>query len=296
MKAKGSVFSPIIAGCMNWGDWGVNLTVNQVCRLIDGCLDIGVSTFDHADIYGHYTTESLFGNAIQKKTSLRDKIKLVTKCGIKLVTPNRPTNKIISYDTSKEYILSSVEQSLQNLKTEYIDLLLIHRPSPLMNPQEIAEAFTKLKDSGKVLSFGVSNFTTTQFEMLDSFIDLITNQVEVSPLCLSPFVDGVLDQCMLKKIKPMAYSVMAGGKLFSNHLDDRGTRVNKVLRELSEKYNATLGQILISWIIKHPSGIIPIVGSTKIDRIRLAVDALKITITDEEWFMIWEASEGKPVP
>ncbi len=281
---------------MNWGEWGVDLSVDQVCRLIEDCLDIGVSTFDHADIYGHYTTESLFGNAIQKKTSLRGKMKLITKCGIKLVTPNRPSNKIISYDTSKEYIISSVEKSLQNLKTEYIDLLLIHRPSPLMNPQEIAEAFTELKDSGKVLSFGVSNFTITQFEVLNSFIDLITNQVEVSPLCLNPFVDGVLGQCILKKIKPMAYSVMAGGKLFSNDLDDREVRVKKVLTGLSEKYKARPDQILISWIIKHPSGIIPIVGSTKIDRIRLAVDALKITITDEEWFMIWEASEGKPVP
>ncbi|WP_103865145.1 aldo/keto reductase family oxidoreductase [Aquimarina sp. I32.4] len=296
MKAQGSIFSPIIAGCMNWGEWGVDLSVDQVCRLIEDCLDIGVSTFDHADIYGHYTTESLFGNAIQKKTSLRGKMKLITKCGIKLVTPNRPSNKIISYDTSKEYIISSVEKSLQNLKTEYIDLLLIHRPSPLMNPQEIAEAFTELKDSGKVLSFGVSNFTITQFEVLNSFIDLITNQVEVSPLCLNPFVDGVLGQCILKKIKPMAYSVMAGGKLFSNDLDDREVRVKKVLTGLSEKYKARPDQILISWIIKHPSGIIPIVGSTKIDRIRLAVDALKITITDEEWFMIWEASEGKPVP
>ncbi|WP_074406800.1 MULTISPECIES: aldo/keto reductase [Aquimarina] len=290
-----AICSRIIAGCMNWGEWGANLTVNQAQELIEDCLAINVTTFDHADIYGYYTTEILFGNALKKRPSLREKMQLVTKCGIKLVTPNRPDTTIKSYNTSKEYIISSAEQSLQNLNTDYIDLFLIHRPSPLMNPEEIAEAFTQLKNDGKVLHFGVSNFTIHQFEMLHKFIPLVANQIEVSSLHLDPFVDGTLDQCITKHIMPMGYSTLAGGKFFAKHPKDRVIRINKVVNALAEKYNVTPDQILTSWIIKHPSGILPIIGSTKINRIKSAIDALAINITDEEWFMVWEASTGKEV-
>ncbi|PKV50711.1 putative oxidoreductase [Aquimarina sp. MAR_2010_214] len=295
VSCQNSICSRIVAGCMNWGEWGASLTIGQTQKLIENCLAIDVTTFDHADIYGHYTTETLFGNALKKQPSLREKMQLVTKCGIKLVTPNRPDTIIKSYNTSKDYIVSSVEQSLQNLNTDYIDLFLIHRPSPLMNPKEIAEAFTKLKNDGKVLHFGVSNFTKQQFEMLHKFIPLVTNQIEVSPLHLDPFIDGTLDQCIADGIKPMGYSTLAGGKFFGKQLEDRVIRINKVVAMLSEKYNVMPDQILISWIIKHPSGILPIIGSTKISRIKSAVDALSIKITDEEWFMIWEASTGKEV-
>ncbi len=296
LSNQGPVFSRIVAGCMNWGTWGANLEVNQVQQLIEDCLVIGVTTFDHADIYGHYTTEALFGEVIKKESSLRDKLQIVTKCGIKLVTPNRPDYQIKSYNTSKEYIINSVERSLKNLGTEFIDLFLIHRPSPLMNPYEIAEAFTKLKDSGKVLHFGVSNFTKDQFMMLDSFVPLITNQIEISPLHLHPFLDGTLDQCITKKIKPMAYSTLAGGDFFAKDKDDRVKRITKVALELADKYHVTLDQILISWVLKHPSGILPIIGSTKINRIQSAVSSLDVTMTDEEWFKIWEASTGNQVP
>lgn len=291
----GSIYSRIVAGCMNWGEWGANLTIDQVQGLIEDCLAIDVTTFDHADIYGHYTTETLFGNALKQRPSLREKMQLVTKCGIKLVTPNRPDTIIKSYNTSKDYIVSSAEQSLQNLNTDYIDLFLIHRPSPLMNPEEIAEAFTKLKNEGKVLRFGVSNFTIRQFEMLHKFIPLVTNQIEVSPLHLDPFVDGTLDQCIAKNVKPMGYSTLAGGKFFLKQPEDRIMRINKEVSILAKKYNVAPDQILTSWIIKHPSGILPIIGSTKISRIKSAVDALAIKITDEEWFMIWEASIGEEV-
>lgn len=288
-------FSRIVAGCMNWGVWGANLKTNEVQQLIDGCLELGVTSFDHADIYGHYTTEALFGEALHQNPSLRQKIQIITKCGIKLVTPNRPGNKIKSYNASKDYILQSVEQSLKNLHTDYIDLLLIHRPSPLMHPEMIAEAFQELKKEGKVLQFGVSNFTTSQFEMLNSFFPLVTNQIEISPLHLDPFIDGSLDQCLQHKIKPMGYSTLAGGKFFSKQPEPRISRVLTVVNRLTEKYQVTIDQILTSWILKHPSGIFPVIGSTKINRIQSAVEALRITITDEEWFMIWEASTGHEV-
>ncbi|WP_298320858.1 aldo/keto reductase family oxidoreductase [uncultured Aquimarina sp.] len=290
-----SLFSRIVAGCMNWGEWGANLTIDQSQKLIEDCIAIGVTTFDHADIYGHYTTETLFGNAIKGKSSIRKQIQLITKCGIRLVTPNRPENNIKSYKTTKKYIIESVEQSLVNLETDYIDMLLIHRPSPLMNPSEIAETFEMLKSSGKVLSFGVSNFTTSQFEMLNAFFPLQTNQIEISPLQLSPFIDGSLDQCIKHDIKPMAYSTLAGGKFFSKQPEKSVVRINEVVNRLIQKYDVPADQILTAWLLKHPSGIVPVMGSTKISRIQSAVNSLSLQITDEEWFEIWEASAGEEV-
>lgn len=299
MKTKvsgyGPEFSRIVAGCMNWGTWGANLSVEQSLQLIEDCISIGITTFDHADIYGHYTTEALFGKALANHKSLREKIQVVTKCGIRLVTPNRPDNQIKSYSTTKDYIVKSVEQSLKNLQTDYIDMLLIHRPSPIMNPAEIAEAFELLKSECKVLHFGVSNFTTSQFKMLHGFFPLQTNQIEISPLYLTPFIDGSLDQCIQYGIKPMAYSTLAGGKFFAKNPEDSVVRINTVVNDLSNKYNVPADQILTAWLLKHPSGILPIIGSTKINRIQSAVDSLHVQISDEEWFRIWEASTGHEV-
>ncbi len=287
--------SRIIAGVMNWGVWGANLSVNKVQSLVAACVDIGITTFDHADIYGHYTTEALFGEAI-KASSIRTKMQLITKCGIKLVTPNRPEHRIKSYDTSKAHILASVEQSLQNLHTDYIDVLLIHRPSPLMHPEEIAEAFSILKKEGKVRAFGVSNFTTTQFEMLHQFVPLVTNQIKTSVLYRDAFTDGTLDQCIKQGVSPMGYAPLAGGQLFSADSDETLNRIRQILEELSQKYKAGIDQILLAWLLKHPSKILPVVGSSKITRIQAAYQALTIDLTREEWFMIWEAAEGKEVP
>ena len=295
ISKSGPKFSRIVAGCMNWGEWGAKLNEKDVLELINRCVDIGVTSFDHADIYGHYTTEILFGKALKNSGSLRDKMQFITKCGIQLVAPNRPEHNLKSYNTSKQHIIKSVENSLLNLNTDYIDLLLIHRPSPLMHPQEIAEAFEELQKSGKVLHFGVSNFTTSQLEVLDAHFPLCTNQIEVSPLQLNPFTDGTLDQCLLKNIKPMAYSTLAGGQFFTQHPSEQVKRINKVLNKLSDKYKAGRDQIIIAWILKHPSAILPVIGSTKIQRIEAALTSLNIELSDEEWFSIYEASLGHEV-
>ena len=300
MKTKltenGLSISRIVAGCMSWGEWGAKLNTDQVSGFIEDCLELDVTTFDHADIYGHYTTEKLFGSALKSKSSIRSQIQLVTKCGIQLITPNRPANTITHYETSKKYIIRSAERSLQNLQTDYIDLLLIHRPSPLMNPSEIAEAFSKLKKEGKVRFFGVSNFTTTQFEMLHALFPLQTNQIEISPIHLQPFLDGSLDQCIQHKIKPMAYSVMGGGKLFQKNPDQKTIRLRNALTELAERHHVSLDQIVMAWVFKHPARIIPILGTTKKQRMKAAVQSVLLEISDQEWFTIWEASMGEPVP
>ncbi|MGB0929522.1 MAG: aldo/keto reductase [Chitinophagales bacterium] len=294
---QGPTFSRIVAGCMKWGVWGANLSTQDISALIQQCIETGVTTFDHADIYGHNTTEGAFGEALQLQPNLRQKMQIVTKCGIKLVSENRPQHKIKSYDTSKQHIIWSVENSLKELQTNYIDLFLIHRPSPLMNPHEIAEAFAELKASGKVLHFGVSNFNTTQFETLNQCFPLVTNQIQASVLHLQPFLDGTLDQCLQHKVAPMAWSPLGGGTVFSDVRQGQSSRVREVANDLALKYEVEgLDQILLAFLLKHPSNILPVLGTSKIHRIQRAVEALQIELTREEWFELWEASMGEEVP
>ncbi len=297
LSKEGPSLSPIVLGVMKWGQWGKNYGAQEMLKLIEESMALGISTFDHADIYGHYTTEAEFGIALQLKPSLREKMQLITKCGIQLVTPNRPRNKIKSYDTSKDHIVWSVEQSLQNLQTDYIDLFLIHRPSPLMHPDEIAEAFLALKKSGKVLHFGVSNFTPRQFDLLNSRITLCTNQVQANMMHLDPFLDGTLDQCLQYGIRPMAWSPLGGSSFFTDLEDPRVKRLRRVLGGLSKKKNgAGIDQLVLAWLLKHPSDILPVIGTGRLERVKSAVGALKIKLTKEEWFEVWEASVGSEVP
>lgn len=291
----GPDFSRIVAGVMTWGEWGKQLSAKKAADYIQQCLDLGVTTFDHADIYGHYTTEALFGRATKGRSALRQQMELVTKCGIRLVTPNRPSYSIKSYDTSEAHIIESVEQSLTNLKTDYIDLLLIHRPSPLMEPQEIAEAFSQLRQSGKVRNFGVSNFTPTQFELLNDYVPLATNQVKMSLLDSEFLLDGTVDQCMRNNISPMAYSTMAQGRFFAETPSDAVQRIRKVAKTMERKYDTSFEALLTAWILRHPAGILPIIGTTNIDRMATAAGAVQVELEQEDWFALWEAARGKAV-
>lgn len=289
--------SPLIMGTMRLGAWGANLSTKAWEKFVEDCLELGITTFDHADIYGHYTTESDFGKALKHNPSLRNKVQIITKCGINLTTPNRPKFNIKSYDTSKEQILWSADNSLQQLNVEQIDLLLIHRPSPLMDPDEIAEAFTQLKTAGKVKAFGVSNFTPSQFDLLHSRFPLATNQIEASITHLDPFFDGTLDQCLEKRICPMAWSPLGGGSLFTKTTtDERAIRIQRTASKLAEKHHSSgVDQILLAWLRQHPSRILPILGTTKISRVSDAVQSMSIQLTREEWFELLEASRGEEV-
>lgn len=297
LTKNGPSFSKIVFGTMNWGVWGADLNTNQMLSLIQKSHELGVTTFDHADIYGHYTTEGSFGKALSQNPSIRQDLQLVSKCGIQLITPNRPSTKVHSYDTSRKHIILSLENSLKELGTDYIDLLLIHRPSPLMDPNEIAEAFSRLKQDGKVLHFGVSNFTPSQFELLNSRIPLVTNQIEASILHLHPFLDGSLDLCVQKEIKPMIWSPLGGGKVFTNLEDEQIIRIREVCTKIGKKYgNYGIDQILIAWLLKHPSAMLPVLGTSKISRIESALKAMEIELSTEDWFEIWVASTGEPIP
>ena len=279
---------------MKWGSWGANFSIKDYLAMIENCIELGVTSFDHADIYGHYTVEEEFGKALSLNSSLRNKIQIITKCGIKLVTSLRPEHTIKSYDTSKHHIINSVNNSLRNLNTDYIDILLIHRPDPLMNPFEVAETFTILKNQGKVLHFGVSNFNASQTDLIHSLFPVEVNQVEISILNLSTFLNGTLDYCLKQNIIPMAWSPLGGGKFFDEQ-DERNKRITAVASLLSEKYNTTIDQILLAWLFTHPASIKPVLGTAKIERVERAMEAADIKLSREEWFMLWRASTGKEV-
>ena len=288
-------FSPIIIGTMRLGDWGSNLSTDELETFIDVCIDLGFKDFDHADIYGHYTDEERFGRVIKRRPDLKSKIQNTTKCGIKLTTPNRPAHQLKSYDTSKEHIIWSAENSLNELGVDVLDVFLIHRPDYLMNPHEIAEAFMSLKDAGKVKAFGVSNFSASQFELLNTLTPLVTNQLEISLLQRNAFDDGTLDQCLLHGIRPTAWSPFGGGAIFSEQRSPEIARIKKVATVLGEKHNATIDQVLIAFLLKHPAMIIPIYGSSKISRIKSIKGALEVNLSHEDWYHLWEAAIGNEV-
>jgi predicted oxidoreductase len=288
--------SPVIAGCMKWGAWGAKFSTEKYLQMIEQCIALGVTSFDHADIYGDYTTEEEFGNALMEDPSLRKQIQIITKCGIRRFTPNRPEHKISYYDTSRNHIITSVERSLKNFHTDYIDVLLIHRPDPLMHPAEIAEAFETLKQEGKVLHFGVSNFTVSQTAMMNSQFPVAFNQLEISILNMEPIHNGQLDQCLELGIVPMAWSPLGGGNIFALTDDDPIRRVIAAATIIAEKYNIGPDQVLLNWLLMHPSGIIPVLGTSKIERVQKALEVTEIKMTREEWFILWRASAGHDVP
>lgn len=288
------ILSSPVAGCMRWGKWGANFSTYDYRQLIDQCLSIGVNSFDHADIYGDYTTEEEFGEALKEDKTIRPQIKLITKCGIQMVTENRPEHNIKSYNTSKKHIIRSAEQSLKNFGTDYLDVLLIHRPDPLLDPAEIAEAIQSLQIQGKVRSFGVSNFLPHQVNMLRKWVQIDYNQIEVSIIRTSPFSNGILDNCIENNIVPMAWAPLGGG-LLTDDLHPHFRSISHAAHLLSEKYAMGLNEMLIAWLNTHPAGILPVIGTTKAERLEQAKKAASIKLTREDWFLLMKAAMGEDV-
>ena len=288
--------SRIVQGHWRLNEW--NKSPQELLKLSKQAFDLGITTFDHADIYGDYACEQLFGNALALDTSFRKKIQIVTKCGIKLLSDKFPKRTLKTYDYSYKHIISSVEKSLENFRTDYIDILLLHRPSPFFNPVEVAKAFDDLKTQGKVLYFGVSNFTPQQIGTLQKFSKqpLITNQVEISPYCLEHFENENINYFLKHQIKPMAWSPLAGGQLLKP-TTQKGERVLKALQQVANELDITsIDSIIYAWLLNHPAIIIPVVGTGKIERLNRAVDALSIKLSLEQWFKIYVASTGKKLP
>lgn len=285
--------SPLVAGAWRLSEWG--FSIDQRLAWIEGNIERGLSSFDHADIYGSYQVEALFGEALAAKPGLRDRMQLVTKCGIKLTGPARPAHETHCYDTSAAHITASVENSLRALHTDRIDLLLIHRPDALMDADEVAATFERLRRDGKVLHFGASNFTVHQYELLNSRIPLVTNQVECSPLQMAPIHDGTFDQAQRLHARPMIWSPLAGGRLFSED-SAQAQRLRWVMGEIGERLGASLTTLAIAWLLRLPCRPIPVVGSRRLSATDEAAAALKLTLSADDWYRIWSASTGHEVP
>jgi predicted oxidoreductase len=299
LTPHGPQVSRIVPGVMRLLEW--KLSPPELLGWIKQCLDLGVTTFDHADIYGPYQCEEAFGAALALEPSRRDQMQIISKCGIKLLSDRRPQHALKSYDTSHAHIIASVENSLKMLRTDHLDVLLIHRPDPLLDADEVAAAFNTLREAGKVLHFGVSNFLPSHFDLLQSRLDapLVTNQLEFSVMHLDPIDDGTLNQAQARRAAPMAWSPLGGGRLFDPH-NERAGRVRAALHQVGREHglldgDARLEQIAIAWLLAHPARVVPVLGTGNIARIQRAVEAEAIQLTREQWFMVWSASAGRDV-
>jgi predicted oxidoreductase len=283
--------SKIAAGTMNWGVWDKNLGVSEMVHMINICVENKISTFDHADIYGGYTTEAQFGKAFTESKVSRERIQLISKCGIQH-TDGRPNN-IKHYNFSKEYIIWSVENSLKNLQTDFLDVLLLHRPSPLMIADEIAEAVEKLKSDGKIIDFGLSNFTSSQTSLISQKTKVNYNQIQFSATHHQAMLNGSLDYMQTHNIRPMSWNPL--GTVFREDIEQT-RRLKKLLLQLVSKYGVGSDTILLAWVLKHPANVIPVAGTVNVARIQALMKATTLQMETEDWFAIWTESMGNRVP
>ena len=274
---------------MNWGTWGANYSKQEMCQLISESFDSGINSFDHADIYGGYTTEESFGDAFIDTGIKREDVFFISKCGIMYPSKKLPI-KTKYYDYSEDHIIKSVNNSLKYLQTDYLDCLLLHRPSPLMDINIIGNTIEGLIKSGKIKSFGVSNFTADQMDMFKGKVEILYNQINLSLTDLDHMFDGTLEYMQANKILPMAYSPLG------SYFKEGSNKIKKVVESLKDKYSCTDYQLLISWLLKHPSKVYPVIGTTKSDRIKKSMKSLKIEIELIDWFELLEASVGNRVP
>ncbi|MFM7607197.1 MAG: aldo/keto reductase family oxidoreductase, partial [Prosthecobacter sp.] len=300
ISPAGPEFSRLI-----YGTWRIlededaeNKKPQALLNRFKACVDMGITTLDTAEIYGLYLVEEAIGGALKLDKSFRDKIEIVTKCGIYVPCSFHPERKTAHYNVTAQRIIKSAEKSLRLMGIDHIDLLLVHRPDWLTSADETAEGLNKLLKEGKIRSAGVSNYNVHQFELLNSRMDqpLVTNQVEFSLLHMDPIYDGVFDQCQRQRILPMAWSPLAKGALMAKD-EPAAARLHEKAAELSAKYGgATLDQLAYAWIMEHPSCPLPIIGTNKLERIQACAKAAEIRLEREDWYALWVAAKGHGVP
>jgi predicted oxidoreductase len=281
-------FSRIVAGTMGWGKWGKNFTTQEYIERIETSVSNSITTFDHADIYGDYTTEIEFGKSFQLSSVKREHVQLISKCGIQYPCENN-ASRLKHYDYSKQHIRQSLEKSLINLKTDYLDALLLHRPSPLMNSEEIGEVVNELKNEGKILHVGVSNFTQTQIELIEKHTVVEMNQIECSLMHLDAMKNGLLDSHQVKSIMTMAWRPL--GRFF-----EENSNIKSTVLDMANDYECSPEILLLAWLMKHPASIHPVIGTSNLKRISNANRALEIELSLEDWFELFVESQGHKVP
>ncbi len=290
-----ALFTDFIQGYWRMAQWG--MTAQERLTFIKQHMELGITTVDHAPVYGKPSCELLFGEALKLQPSVRDDLTIISKCGIVPGKEVNGTSQVAYYDSRASHILSSVDESLQRLGVDNLDILLIHRPDLLMDADEINGAFEKLYQAGKVKHFGVSNFSKDEFALLQSRVEkpLVTNQIEINPLHTQAIEDGTLAQLQQHRVRPMAWSCLAGGDIYNGD-SEQARRVRDTLNVLKEELNAdSIDQVIFAWLMRLPTKPALLLGTGKIERVRTAVAAQQLELTHEQWYRLLEASKGHGV-
>jgi predicted oxidoreductase len=280
--------SPIVQGLWRLTDW--NWTSDETVKFIESCLALGVTTFDAAEIYGNYMGEERIGEVLRVAPHLRNQMEIVTKTGINMFSDKR-NYKMSHYDTRKQKVVTSCQESIKRMNCDVLDVFLIHREDPLIDHRELGKTLDELVDAGWVKSVGVSNFDPMKFDALQSYMKhkLITNQIECSPVCFEHFNNGNMDYLQKTNVRPMIWSPLAGGRLFTSS-DEKNVRARKKIDEIAQRHGVESETIVFAWLLYHPVGAIPISGSGKIKLLQQALTGLNIALTHEEWYEIYTAS------
>ena len=297
LSPHGPDVSALAYGVWRLAEDPAGTSVARIREKIDTCLELGITTFDHADIYGRYTCEGLFGRVLKDAPSLRSQMQLITKCGINVVCDNRPGVRVNHYDVTAPAIERCVERSLRELNTDHVDVLLVHRPDWLTSAEETARGLLRVVASGKVRSVGVSNYSTHQFALLAKYLGgaPVTNQVEVNLLHMAAIYDGTLDQCQAADVRPMAWSPLAGGRLLTSD-DAAAVRTRAALARIGAAYGASAEQIALAWVAMLPARPQVVIGTNQPGRIRDAAGSLALQLDRQHWYELWEAAQGRSVP
>ncbi len=290
LSDAGPKVSPAIYGFYRWND-EVTLNSSNMEKIVNLCLDLGINTFDHADIYGNYQCEELFGQIVSKKSFKREDIVLFTKCGLRIPHASQPDVRIKHYDTSGEHITKSVENSLRKLKTDYIDIFLLDHLDPISNLEETASALLKLKLSGKVKNIGITNFSVFEHQLLASYLNtpIVTNHIELNLLNTSALDSGQIDYIKQRYMRPLVSAPLADGRIAFG-TDPLAVKVREKLEEISSKYNADIECIAVAWLIKL--GALPLIGTKNEQRIRNIANAFDIDLDKQDWYELYDAARN----
>ena len=296
LTAQGPEFSRMVYG--TWRLLDTLPTAQEINRRLHVCLDLVITTIDTAEIYGRYAVEERLGAALALSPGLRDKLEIVTKAGIYVPCPQHPERRTAHYNATGSRLSQSLEKSLRLLGTDHVELFLVHRPDWLTRADDTAAGLNQLLRSGKIRSAGVSNYSASQFDLLNTQMEqpLVTNQIEFHLLNPEPINDGTFHQCEKLGVLPMAWSPLAGGRLFDpSH--PAASRLAAAVKSMSSRYHgATLEQLAYVWIMAHPSGPLPVIGTNKLERIQSAAKADDIVLEREDWYALWEAAQGRKIP
>jgi len=294
LSDSGPKVSPAVYGFWRWEDTGASGAATME-KIINLCLELGINTFDHADVYGGYQCEELFGNVMKQKSFRREDIVLFTKCGVNIPHKNRPGVRLLHYDTSAAHILKSIDNSLKNLGTDYIDIFLLDHLDPLSNLEETAQVLERLRASGKIRNIGVANFSVFQHQLLASFlrVPIVTHHIELNLLNTTALDNGQLDYIKQKYMRPLAAAPLAGGRI-ENGTDKLAVRVHYKLEEIGKKYNGNIESLAVAWLIKL--GALPLIGTISEQRIRNIVGAFSINLEQQDWYELYNATKETKQP